>query len=61
MHMYLLRNYNNYRRNMQHQIISKKVIFKNSASFTNCMSRINNTQVDDASDNDVVMPMYNLL
>ena len=42
-------------------ITSKKVIFKNCAPFTNCISRINNTQVDDAHDIDVVMPMYNLV
>ena len=40
---------------------NKKVIFKNCAPFTNCISRINNTQVDDASYIDVVMPMYNLI
>ena len=44
---------------MQHQIIPKKVIIKNSASFINYMSRISKTQVDDASDIDAVMPMYN--
>ena len=27
---------------------SKKVIFKNCASFTNCISKINNTQIDNA-------------
>ena len=35
----------------------KKVIFKNCAPFTNCMSEINNTQVDNAKDIDIVMPM----
>ena len=39
---------------------NKKVIFKNCAPFINCISWINNTQVDDARDIDVVMPMYNL-
>ena len=33
----------------------KGVIFKNCAPFTNCISEINNTQVD------IVMPMYNLI
>ena len=28
-------------------------------TFTSCISRINNTQVDDAHDIDVVRPMYN--
>ena len=40
---------------------NKKVIFKNCAPFTNCISEINNTQVDNAKDIDIVMPMYNLL
>ena len=39
----------------------KKVIFKNYASFTNCMSEINNTEVDNAKDIDIVMPMYNFI
>ena len=30
------------------------------APFTNCISEINNTQVDNAKDIDIVMPMYNL-
>ena len=40
---------------------NKKVIFKNCAPFTNCISKINNTQVDDAEHIDIVMPMYNLI
>ena len=40
---------------------NKKVIFKNCAPFTNCISEINNTQVDKAKDIDIVMPMYNLI
>ena len=39
----------------------KKVMFKNCASFTNYISKINNTQVDNAKDIDVVMPMYNFI
>ena len=39
----------------------KKVIFKDCAPFTNCISEINNTQVDNAKDIDIVMPMYNLI
>ena len=42
-------------------ILIKKVIFKNCAPFTNCISEINNTQVDNAKDIDIVMPMYNLI
>ena len=40
---------------------NKKVIFKNCAPFTNCISKINNIQVDDANDIDIVMSMYNLI
>ena len=40
---------------------NKKVIFKNCAPFTNCISEINNTQIDNAKDIDIVVPMYNLL
>ena len=39
----------------------KGVVFKNCAPFTNCISEINNTQVDTAKDIDIVMPMYNLI
>ena len=42
-------------------ILIKKVIFKNCAPFTNCMSEINNSQVDNAKDIDIVMPTYNLI
>ena len=40
---------------------NKKVLFKNCALFTNCISEINNTQIDNAKDIDIVMPMYNLI
>ena len=40
---------------------NKIVIFKNCAPFTNCISEINNTQIDNAKDIDIVMPMYNLI
>ena len=39
----------------------KKVVFKNCAPFTNCISEINNTQIDNAKDIDIVMHMYNLI
>ena len=38
----------------------KKVIFKNCALFKNCISKINNTQIDNAEYIDVVMSIYNL-
>ena len=39
----------------------KCVSFKNCAPFINCISEINNTQIDNAKDIDIVMPMYNLI
>ena len=39
---------------------NKKVIFKNCAPFTNCISKINNTQIDNAECIDIVMLMYNI-
>ena len=40
---------------------NKGVTFKNCAPFTKCISRINNTDIDDAHDVDIAMPMYNLI
>ena len=40
---------------------NKKVMFKNCAPFTNCMSKINNTQIDNTEYIDIVIPMYNLI
>ena len=40
---------------------NKGVTFKNCAPFTKCISRINNTDIDNVHDIDIVMPMYNLV
>ena len=40
---------------------NKGVIFKNCAPFTKCMSKINDTEIDNPQDTDIVMPMYNLM
>ena len=40
---------------------NKKVIFKNCASFTECISKIDNKEIDRAKDVDVVISMYNLI
>ena len=40
---------------------NKKVIFENCAPPTSCITKINNTQVEDAQDIDIVMPMYNVI
>ena len=39
----------------------KGVAFKNCAPFTNCISEINNTQIDNCKDIDIIIPLYNLL
>ena len=38
-----------------------EVLFKNCALFTDCISEVNNTQIDKAKDIDVVIPIYNLI
>ena len=40
---------------------NKKVIFKNRVPFTSCISKINNTQIDNAENIDIVMLMCNLI
>ena len=39
---------------------NKGVVFKNCAPFTNCKSEINNTEIDNAKDIHIIMPMCNL-
>ena len=41
------------------QIMLVKVIFKSYVPFTNCMSEINHTQIDNAKDIDVLISTYN--
>ena len=38
-----------------------QVAFKNCASFTKCITKIDGTTTDDAEDLDLAMPMYKLL
>ena len=38
-----------------------KLSFKNNIPFRSCISKINNTFIDNAEDLDIVMKMYNLL
>ena len=40
---------------------NKKVISKNCAPFTICISKTNNTQIDNAEHIDIAMPKYNLI
>ena len=37
------------------------MVFKNNASFINCISKVNEVKIDKAEDLDVVIPMYSLL
>ena len=38
-----------------------EVVFKSCAPFTECISKLNNTQIDNAKDIYIGMPMYNLI
>ena len=40
---------------------NKSAAFKNCAAFTNCISEINNRQINNGKDIDIVMPMYDLI
>ena len=40
---------------------NRKVILKNCAPFTSCLSKIYNTQIDNAEHIDIVMPMYTVI
>ena len=41
--------------------VTKKIIFKNCAPFTSCISKINNKQIGNVEYIDIVMLMYNLI
>ena len=47
--------------NPDNDAYDKKLAFKNNALFISCISKINNTLIDNAEDLDIVMRMYNLL
>ena len=40
---------------------NKGIIFKNCAPFTKCISKLNNTEMDNAQDIDIVIPMNSLI
>ena len=40
---------------------NKKALFKKCAPFSNCISKINNTEIDSAQYIDILMPMSNLI
>ena len=37
--------------------MTRKLAFKNNPTFVSCISKINNTLIDNAEDLDVVMPV----
>ena len=39
---------------------NKKLAFKNKVPIRSCISKINNTLIDNTDNCDIVMPMYNL-
>ena len=43
----------------QPQIITTEVIFKNCSPFTDCVNKINSTQIDNNKEIDVVRAMHN--
>ena len=40
---------------------NRNLVSKNNAPFISCISKINNTLIDNAEDLDIVMPMHNLI
>ena len=47
--------------NPNQNVYDKKLAFKNNARFVSCISRINNTLIDNAENLDIVMSLYKLL
>ena len=47
--------------NPNNNAYDKKIALKKNAPFLSCISKINNTLIDNAEGLDIVMPMYNLL
>ena len=48
-------------KNPNNNAYDKKLAFKNNAKFVSCISKINNTLIDNAKDLYIVMSMYNLI
>ena len=42
-------------------IYDEKLAFKHNALFSSCISKTNNTLIDNAEDSDIEMPTYNLI
>ena len=47
--------------NPNNNAYGKKLALKNNSPFLRCISKMNNTLIDNAEDLDIVMPMYKLL
>ena len=52
---------NNAAQDQTNNVFNENEIFKNCAPSANCITRINNMQVDDAHYFDLLIPMYNLI
>ena len=61
MHILLWEKYNNCWVDDDDKARNKKIIFKNNVLFRSCISKINNTFIDNAEDIDIVMLMNNIL
>ena len=46
---------------LRSDLCDKKLAFKNNTPFTSCISKINNSLIDNAEDLNVVMPMHILI
>ena len=47
--------------NPDNDAYDKKLALKNDTPFISCVSKINNTFIENAEDLDIAMPMYNLI
>ena len=56
MHIYLFKGTVTYGEAPAAASNANELLFKNYVVFNNCISRTNNTQIDDAHDSDVVIP-----
>ena len=60
MHTYMIQELAHQHKEVVPNNRNKRVIFKNYAPFINCIIQINKTQVDDAHDIGLLIPMYKL-
>ena len=51
----------NYVTDPNNNICDRKLTFKNNAPFISCITKIDNTIIDNAEDLKILIPMYNLI